>query len=219
MKIKILSTGCVLALFAIVAGFVIFNLSGLGDIESDSTEILGGSRYEGTNDLLLNLGIYLVGGIIVGGIFIIFILPRFAESVADKIFYQSPGELAKSALDSARSMLQQGKYEEAVEELDSLIESDTDEAMVFFEKSRIQHERLENSEEAIETLRKGMTFKEWEMDDDVTFGLILGSLLLEANQDRDGAVELYKDIIEKYPESEFHTNLAKVELLEMGVVV
>ena len=219
MKIKILAIASIVVLFGMVAGFVIFNLSGLSEIDSSSSGVVGGSRFAGVDNLLFKLCLYLIGGIVLGALVIIFVLPRFAGAVADMIFYQNPGKLAESALDRARSLMQQGEYEEAVEELDFLISSGSPEALVFFEKSRVQHEKLEDSDSAITTLRQGIDFKEWEMDDDVTFRLILGNLLLAAKGDRDGAIKMYKEVLEKYPDSEFHTGLAKTELLEMGVVV
>lgn len=181
--------------------------------------ILDEGTYDDGAAMVSRLITSIVVAAILGVGFVAFALPQLARLFANFIYDQTPQEyIAPTHLDAARSKKMQGEYEEAIELLKQAIEEDAPDRLAWVEMSQIQLENLDDPETAITTLETGFKSTEWEMDDDINFRFRIAELYLEHYQDRDAAVNLFKSILEDYPENELYAAQARSELHSLGVV-
>jgi len=219
--LKTFLVGFAVIIFAVLLGYVTFALMGLGDIEPQSSssevELM---RLQEADEMMKRLVISVVIAAIVGGAVIVFVLPRFASMVANFTYDQSPQAFVQPThLDAGRSLRLQGEFEDAVEKFREAIEEDEPDRMAWVEIAQVQEEDLEDIDAAIATLKEGWESHDWEPDDDVNFMFRLAELHVECDGGRDEAVTLYKLVMEKYEENEYHVNRARGSLQSLGVVI
>lgn len=210
--------GFVVIVIAVIVGYACFSIMGVDSEQNATLNELGIEKVGDTKAMMKTLLICVISAAVIGGLFIAFVLPRAAQKMAEFTYNQIPEQYVESPLDLGRSLVLQGKYEEALEAFREAVDEDKPDRMVWWEISNLQIEHLEDPEGAMKTLEEGWEFAEWEMDDDVTFMFRLAVLYLEEKEDRDKAVELYKQVIEKYAENDYQCTRARTELLKLGVV-
>ena len=208
-------------MFAVLMGLVTFSMMGPKEVEEGSVDqLLEVNRMEDASEMVLRLTVSITVAAIIGSLMIIFVLPKMAMAFANLAYDQSPQEyVPQTRLDTARSLKMQGEFEQAIEEYRISLEEEGPNPMVWFDIAQIQLEEYEQVEESLKTLRDGWESHEWEMDDDTSFMTKIAEFEMEHFNNRDAAVEIYKEMLDKYDENEYNSNRARSALLDMGVVV
>ncbi len=219
--LKTFLVGFAVILFAVLLGYVTFALMGLGDIEPQGSgpeaELM---KLQEADEMMKLLVLCVVIAAILGGCIIVFVLPRFATMVANITYDQtSQAFVQPTHLDAGRSLRLQGEFEDAIEKFSEAIEEDEPDRLAWVEIAQIQEEDLEDIDAAIATLKEGWESHDWEPDDDVNFMFRLAELHVECDGGRDEAIVLYKLVMEKYEENEYHVNRARGSLQNLGVVI
>lgn len=210
---------------AIVVGGVVFVMAGIlaliafytfsigGDVEGT----VNGQRFGNIESAMLQLFGYMIIALVVGILFVIFVLPYIMQKVVESIFNQVPEKYVLSVVEQARSFVQQEKFQEAIEKYRESLGTEQPDAMVWCEMSRVQLENLDDEQAAIKTMKEGRDFADWAPVDDITFMMITAGLLVDTEDSRDEAIDLYKEIISTYPD-DISANNARQELLSLGIV-
>ena len=208
-------------IFAVLMGFLTFALMGPEGTNIGSTDdLLNVDRMGDAEEMMVRLVTAIVVASFVGALLIIFVLPKIGQAVANIAYDQHSQRFEhQTRLDSARSLKLQGEFELAIEEYRASLEEEGPDRAAWMDIAQIEEDEFEDLDAAMETLKEGWESHEWEMDDDVNFMTRMAKLYSERLNNRDEAVTLYKEIINRYEENEYHTNTARNELMELGVVV
>lgn len=160
--------------------------------------------------VLLTYSIVLATGI--GFIVLKWVLPAVGDKVGEA-FYSSGEKVGPDRNAKAMTLLNSGKYEEAIEEFQKLAEENPTDRFPVVEIAKIQQEKLEDVDAAIGTYYDALQ-KEWAEDDAAFFLLRLGDLYFTNKGDNATAKTYLNEVQTRYPGSR-HAGMATHKLREI----
>lgn len=153
---------------------------------------------------------------LVGIVFVVWLLPIFAHKLTHAV-YDSGEEVGEDPLHTARVMMAQGEWDEAIEALKEAAKEDPLNRMPWVEIAKIQKNHLEDPQAAIATLNEAINAHEWEDNDAAYLMFRLAESYDEAADDREKGAEILRKVMEQFPESRHSAN-ARSKLHEWGMV-
>ncbi len=154
---------------------------------------------------VMQLPALMLAGVYVGVMFVIYVLPAITDKATTAVL--DSGELVeRDPLHDARAAYARGDYEEAMEVYRRVADEDPYNRLPWVEISKIQHDKLEDSESSIATLRQALESHEWPINDAAYFMGRLADLYLEDLQDQEGCIAILNQMIELFPETRHSAN-------------
>lgn len=187
----------------------------MGDPEEEMPELR--SRMTGVEGERIFKGILLafLSAGLVGIVFVTQVLPIIAQKLTHAV-YDSSEEVEPDAFHTARVLMAQGEWEDAIDAFKTAAEENPSNRMPWVEIAKIQKVYLEDPAAAVETLRDAVESHEWEINDAAYLMFRLAELYDEDMQDRGAAVAIMEQVMEQFPESRHSAN-ARTKLHEWGM--
>ena len=157
------------------------------------------------DDPMLLFAAWMGGTVLVGFIFVLFVLPRIGESIG-AFFYSAPAKIEPDAFTKAAAKVTQGDYEGAVEAYREIANEEPDNRFPIIEIAKLQQDHLGNVDAAIMTLENAVESKEWPVNDATFLIFRIQQLYLNEKNDENRAKELLQLIIEKFPDTRHSAN-------------
>ncbi|MFQ5910121.1 MAG: tetratricopeptide repeat protein [Thermoplasmata archaeon] len=133
-----------------------------------------------------------------------------SEPVMEERRRPMPAEIPEEAMETARAHLEEGDYEKAFTDYDSLVELDPEDEDAWFNRGEVL-QALGRAREAIESYERVISIN----DKNVGAWMEKASVLLEIGKPLD-AVECYKNVLEKDSENTYHLAERAKMLAEAG---
>lgn len=187
----------------------------MGDPEEEMPELR--SKMTGIEGERIFKGILLafLSAGLVGIVFVTQVLPIIAQKLTHAV-YDSSEEVEPDAFHTARVLMAQGEWEDAIDAFKTAAEENPSNRMPWVEIAKIQKVYLEDPVAAVETLRDAVESHEWEINDAAYLMFRLAELYDEDMQDRGAAVAIMEQVMEQFPESRHSAN-ARTKLHEWGM--
>jgi len=158
----------------------------------------------------------MLAGVYAGILFIMYVLPAITDKATTMVF--DSGEMVEEdPLHDARAAYARGDYEEAIAVYRSVMADDPYNRLPWVEVAKIQHDNLEDTDSAIQTLREALESHEWPVNDAAYFMGRLSEMYIEDKEDRESGVSILHQMIEIFPETRHSAN-ATHKLREMGEI-
>jgi len=169
MKVFIIIFSAII--FLGLLGLVTYQILSNDPTEKGSVDtLLETERMEEASQMIQRLVISVAVAAVIGGLFILFVLPKASETLANLVYDQNSQPLDPPELiDQGRSLKMQEKFEEAIEKFRLILDENAENREAWIEIAGIQEVEFEDAELALATLREGWQSSEWEMEDDINF--------------------------------------------------
>ena len=141
----------------------------------------------------------------VGILFVLQILPIIAHKFTHAVY--DSGEMVEvDPMHAGRSLFAQGDYEGAVEAFREVAVADPANRFPWVEIAKIQRDHLKNPLAAIDTLRRALEGREWEVDDAAFFMFRLAEIYNDDLGNPETAVQILQQVCEAFPETRHAAN-------------
>lgn len=148
------------------------------------------------NAVLMILELFVIA--ILGGIlFVTWVLPTLGEKVTEAVLSSGEKE-AETPHSVVVALLAEGDYEGAIAELQKQAQAAPTDRKPVMEMARIYHDRLEDPDSAVQTIKTALVSREWSPEDETQLRLKLAEWLA-GRKDFAGARHQLETVIEKYP--------------------
>lgn len=216
MKVFIIIFSAII--FLGLLGLVTYQILSNDPTEKGSVDtLLETERMEEASQMIQRLVISVAVAAVIGGLFILFVLPKASETLANLVYDQNSQPLDPPELiDQGRSLKMQEKFEEAIEKFRLILDENAENREAWIEIAGIQEVEFEDAELALATLREGWQSSEWEMEDDINFIHRIATIENDHFKREIVAKELYESIIERYEENDYQVNRAKKAIADLS---
>jgi outer membrane protein assembly factor BamD (BamD/ComL family) len=136
---------------------------------------------------------------------VMFILPTLGDFVGN-LFYSAPEKAEPDAYTKAASKLAQGDYAGAIREYQSLARDEPNARFPIVEIAKIQLEKLENADLAIQTLETSLAQHDWPEDDAAFLMFRIAELHLDQMGNPARATEYLEGVIARFPNTRHSAN-------------
>lgn len=183
----------------------IAQLENNGDPEGKAAELKtqleskeGEKTFEGILLTFLSAGV-------VGIVFVVYLLPFLAQRVTHAV-YDSGETMERDVMHSARSLLAQGNYEDAITAFKQAAAADPLNRLPWVEIAKIQKDNMEDPAAAIQTIRYALESQEWEVNDAAYFLFRLAELYDQVEGDRVTAAAIMQQVVDQFPGTRHSAN-------------
>jgi tetratricopeptide (TPR) repeat protein len=208
-------------LFGVAASYLTLSVAKLGVDEPTNAQPIEIVEGFADSDIMITqlvINVFIV--VSVGGVTLIFVLPRFASKVAEFTYDQSFQKfVAPNKLDAGRSLILQGEFELAIEKYREFIEeTELQDRLAWVGIAQIQLDEFDDRKAAIATLREGWERENahWNMEDDINFMTRLAELYAAESDGLNSAVEMHRILIKRYPQNDYQVRRARNALQDLG---
>jgi len=167
-------------------------------LESKIQSMEGEKTFSGVLLTFLSAGL-------VGVIFVVHILPFFAQRVTHAV-YDSAEMVEKDVMHDARSLLAQGDYEGAIAAFRQAAAADPMNRLPWVEIAKIYKDNLGDAQAAILTIRNALEGQAWEVNDAAYFLFRLAELYDEVEGDRASAKAIMQQVVDQFPGTRHSAN-------------
>ncbi len=179
------------------------------------SSLIGGSEGDDVQ-AVTQLPALLLAGVYVGVLFVLYILPAITDKATSAVL--DSNELVETdPMHDARAAHARGDYDEAIAVYREVADADPYNRLPWVEIAKIQHDKLEDPEASIATLRSALESQQWPINDAAYFMGSLATLYNEDLEDRDSCIMILNQMIELFPETRHSAN-ATHKLREMGEI-
>ncbi len=165
-----------------------------GEVPKLESEIQSIESQKTFNGILLA---FLTAGA-VGVVFVVFVLPAWAGKMTQSV-YDSGEEVERTRMHEARSLVAQGKFDEAIASFRKVAEEEPGNRVPWLEISKIQQQQFEDPQAAIGTLETALASREWAEEDRAFFLFRIADLSEEDADDRERAAVALRRVIAELP--------------------
>ncbi len=156
-------------------------------------------------DIGVKFIVIMIGLIVLAVLTVTFILPTLGDMVAN-FFYSAPEKVEPDAHAKAASKLAQGDYAGAIREYQAMAKEAPNARFPIVEIAKIQLEKLEQPDLAIQTLELALAQRAWPEDDEAFMLFRIAELHLEHRHDPARASEYLHTITERFPSTRHSAN-------------
>ncbi|MFP6884204.1 MAG: tetratricopeptide repeat protein [Roseibacillus sp.] len=149
-------------------------------------------------------------------IFGTFMLPNLVHRFTH-LFYGSSEEVEADPMHDARAFLARGDYEGAIAAYRAVALAQPENRFPWVEIAKIQHDKLDDCDASIETLRTALESRGWRVNDMAFFMFRLAELYEVDKEDKPRSVSILEQVVELFPETRHSAN-ATHRLRELGVI-
>ncbi len=179
------------------------------------SSLIGGSEGDDVQ-AVTQLPALLLAGVYVGVLFVLYILPAITDKATSAVL--DSNELVETdPMHDARAAHARGDYDEAIAVYREVADADPYNRLPWVEIAKIQHDKHEDPEASIATLRSALESHQWPINDAAYFMGSLATLYNEDLEDRDSCIMILNQMIELFPETRHSAN-ATHKLREMGEI-
>jgi tetratricopeptide (TPR) repeat protein len=179
------------------------------------SSLIGGSEGDDVQ-AVTQLPALLLAGVYVGVLFVLYILPAITDKATSAVL--DSNELVETdPMHDARAAHARGDYDEAIAVYREVADADPYNRLPWVEIAKIQHDKLEDPEASIATLRSALESQQWPINDAAYFMGSLATLYNEDLEDRDSCIMILNQMIELFPETRHSAN-ATHKLREMDEI-
>jgi hypothetical protein len=164
-----------------------------------------GGAEEATDLLGTKLVLFMVGGISLGVLLVMYVVPAIANS-AGNFFYSAPEKADSNLGAAAVSKLAQGDFEGAIDEYKKLIEDTPTDRFPVVEVSKIYVDRMGDIDGGIAFLEDSLNEKEWPIDDAAFLMFRIVDIEMTHRQDLPRAQELLTIITTEFADTRHAAN-------------
>ncbi|MGB1937441.1 MAG: tetratricopeptide repeat protein [Akkermansiaceae bacterium] len=161
-----------------------------------------GSDPEDPAKLASQLPALLLAGLYIGFLFVMYLLPMLSNKATNAVL-ASNETVQRLPIHSAQAAYARGDYEEAIELYYAIAQEETDNRIPWVEISKIQHDKLESPETALNTLKTALEEHEWPADDAAYFMGRIAEIYLEDLEDKETSVGVLRQIVELFPDTQY----------------
>ncbi len=145
-----------------------------------------------------------------------FMLPNLVHRFTH-MFYGSAEEVEIDPMHDARAFLARGDYEAAIAAYRAVALAQPENRFPWIEIAKIQHDKLEDSDASIKTLRTALESREWRVNDTAFFMFRLAELYEVDKENKPQSVSILEQVVELFPETRHSAN-ATHRLRELGAI-
>ena len=179
------------------------------------SSLIGGSEGDDVQ-AVTQLPALLLAGVYVGVLFVLYILLAITDKATSAVL--DSNELVETdPMHDARAAHARGDYDEAIAVYREVADADPYNRLPWVEIAKIQHDKLEDPEASIATLRSALESQQWPINDAAYFMGSLATLYNEDLEDRDSCIMILNQMIELFPETRHSAN-ATHKLREMDEI-
>ncbi|MGB1874947.1 MAG: tetratricopeptide repeat protein [Akkermansiaceae bacterium] len=161
-----------------------------------------GSDPEDPAKLASQLPALLLAGLYIGFLFVMYLLPMLSNKATNAVL-ASNETVQRLPIHNAQAAYARGDYEEAIELYYAIAQEETDNRIPWVEISKIQHDKLESPETALNTLKTALEEHEWPADDAAYFMGRIAEIYLEDLEDKETSVGVLRQIVELFPDTQY----------------
>ncbi len=161
-----------------------------------------GSDPEDPAKLASQLPALLLAGLYIGFLFVMYLLPMLSNKATNAVL-ASNETVQRLPIHNAQAAYARGDYEEAIELYYAIAQEETDNRIPWVEISKIQHDKLESPETALNTLKTALEEHEWPADDAAYFMGRIAEIYLEDLEDKETSVGVLQQIVELFPDTQY----------------
>lgn len=172
----------------------------------------GWERVKG--DDLLTLLYFIILGLVIGLLVVIYVLPRFGDAMGNLV-YSSGEQIQPAKRSQATELLAQGDFEGAIKEHEKSLAADPGQSFIVAEIAKICAERLGDPSRARQVLEKNLAAHQWPEDEAIFLRFRLAHLHLHHLQDPTTARTLLEALITEFPNTRHIAN-ARHKLSEVN---
>ena len=174
-------------------------------------EISGIESQRVFNGILL---VFLTAGLL-GILFVVYILPILGDKVSESL-YGSTEELERDVAHDARVKMAQGDWDGAIVAFREVAVADPENRVPWVEIAKVQREKLEDPQGALNTLKEGLESHTWP-EDDISFLMFrMVEVYEEDFEDKESAAVILRQVMEALPETRHAAN-ARNKLMSWGM--
>lgn len=163
----------------------------------------GWERLKDDDGMLL---VYFIGlGIVIGLLFVIYVLPWFGDAIGTAVFL-SGEEIRHDENLKAAAKVAQGDYEGAIAEHEKSITDNPHQTFPISEIANLYARKMHDPQRAIQVLQKHLTDHTWPEDDTAFLRFRIIDIYLETLKDFGGARSLLEKIISDFPNTRHSAN-------------
>lgn len=149
--------------------------------------------------------VFLITGIYVGIVFVVYILPNLVHSATNSVL-GSNEKVEKDPRHDARAAEARGDYTEAAEIYNKLLTNSPEDEKSWLALVMIQQKKLHSPESAIKTLEKALLHDDWPEDSKAFFMSRRADIYLNDLDNQIEAATLLQQIIETFPNTRHSAN-------------
>ncbi len=149
--------------------------------------------------------VIMIALIVIAVLTVGFILPSIGDWIGN-FFYSAPEKAEPDNYTKAASKLAQGDYAGAIREYQALARDEPSARFPIVEIAKIQLEKLENPNLAVQTLETSLTQRDWPQDDAAFLMSRIAELQLDPLGNPGRAIEYLQGVIARFPETRHSAN-------------
>jgi len=166
--------------------------------------------------ILVGIVLILVVATYAAIVFGVYMLPNLVHRFTH-MFYGSAEEVEVDPMHDARVFLARGDYEAAIAAYRAVALAQPENRFPWIEIAKIQHDKLEDPDASIGTLRTALESREWRVNDMAFFMFRLAELYEVDKEDKPRSVSILEQVVELFPETRHSAN-ATHRLRELGAI-
>ena len=166
------------------------------------TSTLINSDPEDPAKLASQLPALLLAGLYFGFIFVVYILPGITDKATTAVLASNETG-ARDPMYKAQAAVARGEYIEAITLYRALAMAEPENRLPWVEIAKIQLDKLEDAETAINTLQTALEDNEWPADDAAFFMSRIAEIRLDEFHDKETCMAILEQIVETFPNSQY----------------
>lgn len=182
---------------------IIFGILGIGIIALCIIVFDGPANID---NMIQYIGTCVVAAIYLGLLFVVYILPAMSDKVAASMLGDSNETAEQDPMHTARALLAQGEYEDAIVAYREVTVKDPMNRMPWVDIAKIYETNLESPQMALETLKEAVQSHEWEIDDAAFFLFRIAEMQEAMPEEQVAYQETLNVIIQTFPETRHSAN-------------
>ena len=161
-----------------------------------------GSDPEDPAKLASQLPALLLASLYIGFLFVMYLLPMLSNKATNAVL-ASNETVQRLPIHKAQAAYARGDYEEAIELYYAIAQEEPENRVPWVEIAKIQHDKLESPETALNTLKTALEEHEWPADDAAFFMGRIAEIYLDDLEDKETSVAVLEQIVEMFPETQY----------------
>ncbi len=161
-----------------------------------------GSDPEDPAKLASQLPALLLAGLYIGFIFVVYLLPMLSDKATNAVL-ASNETMQRLPIHKAQAAYARGDYEEAMELYFAIALEEPENRIPWVEIAKIQNDKLESPETALNTLKTALEEHEWPADDTAFFMGRIADIYLNDLEDKEASVAILEQVVELFPDTQY----------------
>lgn len=173
-----------------------------------------GSDPEDPARLASQLPALLLAGLYIGFLFVMYLLPMLSNKATNAVL-ASNETVERLPIHTAQAAYARGDYEEAMEIYFAIAREEPENRIPWVEIAKIQRDKLESPETALNTLKTALEEHEWPADDAAFFMGRIAEIYLDDLENKDASLAILEQITELFPDTQYSAS-ANHRIREIG---